>query len=237
MRKQVNAFTALVLLLSSLALPAQQDNDATAILEAARVNPLGNKIALSARLRNEAGTTPFRIVVDGAVRYEFDNPQQALILELDEKESRLSEQKGGKTSPVRPARFDEAVRGTGLSYEDLSLKFLYWKWPKIIGEETVRTRRTWKIEVQAPRGTSQYGVARLWIDKESGALLRVEGYNMQGRMVRRFEVVSAQKLDGQWMLKNMRIETLDPETGKTKSRTYLDVLGKISEEPPVPAAN
>lgn len=230
MRKQVNALSVLLGLLSSCALLAQQDNDATEILKAARVNPLGSQIALSARLRGDAGTTPFRIVVDGTVRYEFDNPQQTLILELDEKDSKLTEQSGSKSSPVRPARYDQAVRGTGISYEDLALKFLYWRWPKIIGEETVRTRRAWKIEVQAPRGTSQYGVARLWIDKESGALLRVEGYNMQGRMVRRFEVVSAQKLDGQWMLKQMRIETIDPDTRKTKSRTYLDVLGKLQED-------
>ena len=232
MRKQVNALSVLVGLLSSLILSAQQSTDATAILEAARINPLGSKIGLSARLRTDSGTTPFRVLVDGAVRYEFDNPQQTLILELNDQESRLTEQSGGKTAPVRPARFDEAVRGSGISYEDLSLRFLYWKAPKIIGEETIRTRKAWKIEVQAPRGTSQYGVARLWIDQESGALLRMEGFNMQGRRVRRFEVVSAQKLDDQWMLKNMRIETLDPETGKTKSRTYLDVLGKLPEEPP-----
>jgi negative regulator of sigma E activity len=69
-------------------------------------------------------------------------------------------------------------------------------------------------------------VARLWIDKKNGALLRVEGYDMKGRLVRNFEVVSAQKLDGQWMLKQMRIETFNPETKKTTGRTNLEVLGK-----------
>lgn len=203
--------------------------EAEAILAAARVNPLGANIALNARLRMESKTTPFRIVVDGAVRYQFADPEQELILEMKDDASVLSERTGGKASPVRPARFDNSVRGTGITYEDLALRFLYWKNPKILGEETIRSRKAWKIEIQSGGASSQYGVARLWVDKESGALLRIEGYNRDGRLLRSFEVVSAQKLDGQWMLKQMRVEMLDPETKKVINRTYLEVLGKVAE--------
>jgi hypothetical protein len=202
------------------------DPDAEAILSAARVNPLGSQIALKAQLRTGSTSTPFRIVVDGAVRYQFEKPDQELILELNEDGSVLSERTGGRTAPVKPARFDSSVRGTGVTYEDLALRFLYWKHPRILAEETVRGRKAWKIEVQSGRDSSQYGVARLWVDKESGALLRIEGYNRDGRLLRRFEVVSAQKLDGQWMLKQMRVEMLDPATKKVINRTYLEVLGR-----------
>ena len=98
--------------------------------------------------------------------------------------------------------------------------------PKVLGEDTIRSRKAWKIELQAWGTSSQYGVARLWIDQESGALLRIEGYNREGKLLRRFEVISAQKIDGQWMLKQMRVETLDPESNKILNRTYLEVLGK-----------
>jgi Outer membrane lipoprotein-sorting protein len=201
--------------------------DAEAILHAARVNPLGQSISLKARLRTDSATIPFQIVVDDAVRYRFEDPEQELILELRDDSSTLSERVGGKTAQVRPARFDDPVRGAGITYEDLSLRFLYWKNPKLLGEETIRSRKAWKIELQAARASSQYGVARLWIDQESGALLRIEGYNRDGKLFRRFEVISAQKIDGQWMLKQMRVETLDPETRKIRNRTYLEVLGKI----------
>jgi hypothetical protein len=204
--------------------------DATAILRAARINPLGQNLALKAQLRTDSGTTPFQIIVDSSVRYRFENPDQELILELRDDSASLSERVGSKTAPIRGARFDDPVRGTGITYEDLSLGFLYWKDPKILGEETIRTRKAWKIELQAGRNSSQYGVARLWIDQESGALLRIEGYNKDGRLHRRFEVISAQKIDGQWMLKQMRVETLEPETGKIVNRTYLEVLGKSSAE-------
>ena len=221
--RKPHALVALIL----FPLLGHAEPDAAAILEAARVNPLGQKITLNAQLRSGSRVTPFQIIVDGRVRYVFEKPDQELILELQDDASVLTERLGGKTAPVRPARYDDSVRGSGLTYEDLSLKFLYWKNPALIGEETIRLLPAWKIEVQAPRGgASQYGVARLWIEKKNGALLRVEGYDMKGRLVRNFEVVSAQKLDGQWMLKQMRIETFNPETKKTTGRTNLEVLGK-----------
>lgn len=205
----------------------QADPSAEEILAAARINPLGANIALKAQLRMRSGAvTPFRIVVDGAVRYLFDSPEQELILELKDDESVLSERTGGKSSPVRPARFDNSVRGTGITYEDLALRFLYWRNPKILGEETIRSFRAWKIEIQSGRDSSQYGVARLWVAKDNGALLRIEGYDRQGRKLRTFEVVSAQKVDDQWMLKQMRVEMFDPETKKLINLTYLEVLGK-----------
>ncbi|HEY5811211.1 MAG TPA: outer membrane lipoprotein-sorting protein, partial [Terrimicrobiaceae bacterium] len=190
--------------------------DAEAILRAARVNPAAREISLEARLRTASESTPFQIVVDDAVHYRFENPYQELILQLQEESSSLLERSGGKTSPVKPARYDDSVRGTGITYEDLSLKFLYWKKPKLLDEEVIRSRKAWKIEIQAGGASSQYGVARLWIDQESGALLRVEGYDKDGRLLRRFEVVSAQKIDGQWMLKQMRVESLDPESKKIR---------------------
>jgi hypothetical protein len=217
------------------ALSAHAEPDAEAILAAARVNPLGEKISLDAQLRTESKKTPFRIVVDGTVRYQFDDPEQELILELGDEASTLRERTGGKTASVRPARFDDSVRGTGLTYEDLALKFLYWKNPKLLGEEKVRTRKAWKIEIQSGRESSQYGVARVWVDQQTGALLRIEGFDRSGKKLRRFEVVSVQKLDDQGMLKSMRVELFQPDTGKLLNVTYLEVLGKA--EPPSAAGS
>ena len=204
----------------------QAEPTAQEILEAVRVNPMGQNMALNAQLRDGTKSTPFKIVVDDAVRYQFSNPEQELILKLGEDSSTLQERVGGKTAGVTPAKLDDRVRNTGVTYEDLALKFLYWKAPKLLGEETVRSLRAWKIELQSGRDSSQYGVARVWIGKDSGAILRIEGYNREGKLIRKFEVVSGQKFDDQWMLKQMRIETLDPETKKVTNRTYLEVLGK-----------
>jgi hypothetical protein len=44
-----------------------------------------------------------------------------------------------------------------------------------------------------------------------------------GKLVRRFQVVSVQKIEGRYFLKSMRIEALAPESGKTQALTYLEI--------------
>lgn len=198
------------------------------ILRTARLSPMSKQANLRAQLVGDSGKTPFTISLDrGVVTYAFTNPDQQIQLVLSEDSSELRERRGGKTAEVKPARYDEKVRGTPITYEDLSLRFLYWPRPKLVGTDIVAVQKAWKIEVQAPRGQSQYGAARLWIGQDSGALLKIEGYNAQGRPIKRFTVISGQKINGQWMLKLMRVEPLDPATGKVidSDRTYLKVLG------------
>lgn len=201
------------------------------ILAAARMNPVGQAVALRAQLRAGSVKVPFVLEVrDGAVRYLFENPSEEIQLRLEENGSVLEEVKTGGASPVAVARLDDSVRGGLITYEDLALKFLYWKNPKLLGSETVRSRDAWKIEVLSPADSSQYGAVRVWIDKASAALLRIEGYDREGKLAKRFEVVSAQKIDGQWMLKQMRVERIDPATRKTNGITYLEVLGVLEGE-------
>ena len=197
------------------------------ILAAARMNPMGAGMTLEAQLRAGSVKVPFVIEVgEGAVRYGFTSPQLDILLRLGENESTLEERRDGSKATVPISKFDDSVRGGLITYEDLALRFLYWKNPRLLESEAVRSRDAWKIEIPAPRGASQYGVVRVWIDKQSAALLRIEGYDTNGRLVKRFEVVSAQKIDDQWMLKQMRVERIDPETRKTTGITYLEVLGK-----------
>jgi len=197
------------------------------ILAAARMNPMGVGMTLEAQLRAGSVKVPFIIEVgEGAVRYGFTNPQLDILLRLGENESTLEERRDGSKSTFPVSKFDDSVRGGLITYEDLALRFLYWKNPRLLESETVRSRDAWKIEIPAPRGASQYGVVRVWIDKQSAALLRIEGYDTNGRLVKRFEVISAQKIDDQWMLKQMRVERIDPDSRKTTGITYLEVLGK-----------
>jgi len=47
----------------------------------------------------------------------------------------------------------------------------------VTGEETIRTRNCWKLELKPPSRQSQYSNVYLWVDKEGGALMRMEGYD------------------------------------------------------------
>lgn len=204
-----------------------EDPSAQEILRAARMNPMGQEIRLKAQIRQGKEKIPFRIVVeDGAVKYQFDDPAQEIQLRLSEDGAELREQIGGKSAAVKPVRNEDRIRESNITYEDLALRVLYRPYAKVLGTEILRTRNCWKIEVQGGRDNSGYAAARLWIDRSNGALMRMEGYGMDGKKVKGFEVLSAQKLDGQWMLKSMRVESFDPETHKLVDRTYLEVLDK-----------
>jgi hypothetical protein len=194
------------------------------ILASVRFQQAQQQIDLQGQLRENEKVIPFHLTQTGPViRYTFSNPDEALQLRLGENDSRLEEVTRSGVEKVAPAQFDHKVRGTGVSYEDLALKFLYWPNARMIGDDTIRTRNCWKLELKAPSRQSQYSNVFLWVDKGGGALMRMEGYDWNGQLAKRFEVVSAQKIEGRWFLKQMRIEEIQPGTGKVQVRTYLEI--------------
>jgi hypothetical protein len=217
---------SVILCIAALSTACAQTPSAEEILRVARENPMTQQAKLDARLTNDDVRIPFTITLDhGVVSYTFQKPDQTIQLVLGANNSELRERVNGKTSTVPPSRYPEKVRGTLVTYEDLALKMLYWPKPKLLGEETLRTRSTWRVEVQAPRGQSQYGAARIWIDKESGAALRIEGYDSKGQLKKRFEMTTVRKLDGKWMLNTMRVEAHDPNTQKISDLIWLKIDG------------
>ena len=194
------------------------------ILASVRLQQAQQQIDLQGQLRENEKVIPFHLTQTGPViRYTFSNPDEALQLRLGENDSRLEEVTRSGVEKVAPAQFDHKVRGTGVSYEDLALKFLYWQNARMTGEDTIRTRNCWKLELKAPSRQSQYSNVFLWVDKGGGALMRMEGYDWNGQLAKRFEVVSAQKIEGRWFLKQMRIEEIQPGTRKVQARTYLEI--------------
>src|SRR5262249_9661225 len=169
------------------------------ILESVRLRQVQQQIDLHGRLRQNEIQIPFRLIQNGSiVRYIFSNPDESLQLHFGEKDSRLEEISGEGVEKVKPAQFDRKIRDTDLTYEDLALKFLYWPDGQVLGNETIRSRYCWKLELRPPSKQSQYSHVVLWIDKSSGALMRMEGYDQKGQLAKRFEVVSAQKIEDRW---------------------------------------
>lgn len=194
------------------------------ILASVRMQEGQQQIDLQGQLRENERLVPFRLIQTGPIiRYTFSNPEEILQLRLEEDGSRLDIVTDTGTQKLAASKLDEKIRGTDVTYEDLSLKFLYWPDARVLGAENVRTRNCWKLQLHAPPHESQYANIFLWIDKNSGALMRMEGYDASGQIVKRFEVVSAQKIDNHWFLKQMRIEELQPGTNKVQSRTYLEI--------------
>jgi outer membrane lipoprotein-sorting protein len=208
----------------TLSLQAQPPPSAKDILASVRMMETQQQLDLHGQLRQNDVIVPFRLTQNGPlIRYSFTNPDEVLQLRLGEKSSRLDLVTDSGTEKFAASKLNQKIRGTSLTYEDLAFKFLYWPTARVLGEENVRTRNCWKLQLRAPSRESQYSNILLWVDKASGALMRMEGYDWNGQLVKRFEVVSAQKIDNRWFLKQMRIEELQPGTNHVLSRTYLEI--------------
>ena len=219
MRKILAVYFGLTLSVFGQPAPSAKD-----ILDSVRMIETQQQIDLQGQLRENDIVVPFRLTQNGPlIRYSFTNPDEALQLRLGEKSSRLDLVTGAGTEKFAASKLKQKIRGTGVTYEDLAFKFLYWPAARVVGEENVRTRNCWKLQLRAPSRESQYSNVLLWVDKASGALMRMEGYDWNAQLAKRFEVVSAQKIDNRWFLKQMRIEEFQPGTNHVQSRTYLEI--------------
>jgi hypothetical protein len=214
----------LLYFVSALSLYGAPVPSANEILASVRMIEARQQIDLQGQLRENDLVIPFRLIQNGPlIRYSFTNPDEVLQLRLGQNSSRLDLVTDTGTEKFAAEKLNQKIRGTSLTYEDLAFKFLYWQTARVLGEENVRTRNCWKLQLRAPSRESQYSNVLLWIDKASGALMRMEGYDWNAQIVKRFEVVSAQKIDNRWFLKQMRIEELQPGTNHAQSRTYLEI--------------
>jgi len=213
---------ALVLGAASLA-EAQDAPSAKEILRQVRLSQAAQEETLQGHLRTGGTKIPVRIVIEGStMRYDFPKPP-SLLLTFNEGGSRLQEVGKGGSGTVKGAEYATKVQGSDISYEDLSMNFLYWPDAEVIGEETRLTRKCWVVEVHPGREPSQYGTVRLWVEQKSGALLGAEAYNRAGKLARRFTVRSVQKVRGAYFLKQMRIESTAEVGGKEGTPTYLEI--------------
>jgi len=210
--------------LTAFSVFAEPTPSAKDILDSVRMIESRQQIDLQGQLRQENVVIPFRLVQNGPlIRYSFTNPDETLQLRLGENSSRLDLVTDAGTEKVGVSKLQEQIRGTIVTYGDLAFKFLYWPAARVLGEESVRTRMCWKLQLRAPSRESQYSNVLLWVDKASGALMRMEGYDWNAKLLTRFEVVSAQKIEGRWFLKQMRVEQLQPGTNHVQARAYLEI--------------
>ena len=217
-----SSFVIFLALVSSIY--AASPPSAKEILDSIRMLESRQQIDLDGQLREDEKVIPFHLTQTGPViRYSFTDPDEVLELRLGENGSRLDLVTDTGAEKFSPEKLGEKIRGTVVTYEDLALKFLYWPNARVLGDETVRTRSCWKLQVTADGRDSQYWYVLLWVDKASGALMRMEGYDSNGKLAKRFEVVSTQKIDNRWFLKQMRVEEMQPSTNKVQSRTYLEI--------------
>lgn len=164
-----------------------------------------------------------------SIRFIFDDPAQIIFLDTRNNSFALYEGIGGaEMKPVSPSKYDQTIRGTDATYDDLSMRFLYWPNAKIVKLDRVKARECWLVRVRNPSNQGAYATVDVWIDRGSGAMVKMIGYNSQGRPIRRFEVLSGKKFGDIWMVDEMRIETISPAAGgQIKSSTRMQIKSTV----------
>ena len=219
-------------LLAAMPLPARAaDPTAQELLQNVRLNQGARHCVLNGQLRYEDKISPFRLVLNGTeIRYEFTKPDQTFVLTLADKTSRLDELTKNGATPVGRSRFQEPVRGTDVTCEDLALRFLYWRDAKIIGEDPIGGVQYYMIELHPdPGANSQYTKVVAWVAKKfDGVLAKAKCYAGNDRQpVAVMTVKSSQTLpDGARFLKQMTVERMANGKPIRSEPTYLEILGE-----------
>ncbi|MCA1807907.1 MAG: outer membrane lipoprotein-sorting protein [Kiritimatiellia bacterium] len=127
-----------------------------------------------------------------------------------------------------PPPLYEHIRRTDLTWSDLALSFLWWPARALTGFDSFRGRSCYVIDLAAPAtvDAARPGeTRRIWIDEKMFVLLQME-VRENDSLVRRLTVRSFQKINGQWMVKDMEMRS--PEQAR---RTILSVDDVLSMTP------
>ena len=191
-----------------MAEPAPTANE---ILDSVRLQQSRRQIDLQGQLRQDAKIVPFHLVQNGpGVRYIFSNPDQELRLQLGDKESRLMEisRAGSEKVTPRPARPESPRNQCHLRGSGLEVPLLAERRDSGHGED----QQSGLLEIAITAAVPPIAVfQRASLGGQSGRSADADG---RLRLERSFgeavRVVSAQKINDRWYLKQMRIEQLQP---------------------------
>ncbi len=215
-----------LLLLASLARAEDaQPKTAEEILRIVRLSYALQNHKMNGELRDDATgrREPMELTMDNKVmRFRFKNaPPEIVHLDLNTEPATLYQVRPGGSSQVPAGQHGDKVRGMEFNYEDLSLGFLYWPRPQLMGEGRVSAQKCWIVRVTNPSRDGPYYVVDLYVHQASGGAAKMEAYDRNSKVVKRYQVTKVQKVEGATTLKELRIETLNPFNGDVKGRTYM----------------
>lgn len=191
----------------------------------------GNRDVMG-NIRKGRSKVPFSISARGetlAFQYKQGDAWQRFDVRIRDKNVDLLLVNGGKAQVMSPANYARTIAGTDVCYEDLSMRFLYWKGGKVIentADSRIKGRDCYIVEVPNPKpGVGQFAWVRMWVDKENGTAWQIDGYGTDGKLRKRFSITSVQKLsDGTWFFKQMKLEVRNPKNpDRTQALNYLEM--------------
>ncbi|MCE2695071.1 MAG: outer membrane lipoprotein-sorting protein [Verrucomicrobiaceae bacterium] len=214
-----------LLLAATLRAQDAQPKTAEEILSIVRRSYALQNHKMNGQLRDDATgrTEPLTLTMENQVmRFLFTNPPKEIVhLDLNTSPATLYQVRSGGSAQVEGDQFAASVRGMAFNYEDLSLRFLYWPRPQLMGEGRVSAQKCWIVRVTNPGKDGPYYVVDIYVHQGSGGAAKMEAYDRNSKVVKRYQVNKVQKVDNATVLKELKIETVNPFNGEIKGRTYM----------------
>lgn len=128
---------------------------------------------------------------------EFTNPEDKGTKYL-KKEGRLYVYSPDNEKPMLISKhmLKESMMGSDMSYEDtidnekLSARYT----PTLSGTEDQNGRKAWVLNLTAKKKTESYPKQKLWIDAETGDVLRYELYALSGAKLKEYILIKAERI-------------------------------------------
>jgi len=223
--KAILSHSLIAIFLLTFTLSVQADEKAERILKGIRLGSTLQHGKLEGHLRKNGKRTPLTLTLKGEdISFQFYNNKKwsGFLMQLKEGNARLFETHQGKVTRFPAKKIGESILNSDVTYEDLSLRFLYWKNPEIIGVEKVKMQKCDKIRLINPGKDGRYAQVIISVHQKYGALMSVAGYDAKGRLLKRFHVTELMTVGKLKTLKKMNVETYKPGTNKVTGISYLE---------------
>lgn len=220
-------FLATALLFAAVAPLHAQAPDANQMIKNIRLSATLQEFDLEGSIRGGGKKFPIGLYVrEENMQFDLKNGERFHIRLGDEKAELLTLDDSGKTRAFPTAKLIQPIAGTDITYEDLTLRFLYWPNAKLEGEENVNGADCYRIRLDNKTGQGAFGAVYVWVHKKYGAFWQIRAHDRAGKPIKEFLVNDVMQLPGKkaYTVKSMRVNTLEERGNeyRTKSVTYLD---------------
>jgi hypothetical protein len=179
---------------------------------------------LKGELTKSGKSVPFTVKFqDTLIHFSFENPKQIIRLDITDKSYRLREVTANSNKEVPPSQYSAGIRGTDLTYDDISFRYLYWPKKVLIGEEIYNTQRCHVVDLYNPARLGEYYMVRIFVHKDSGGLMRMMGFNWDGKLIKSCTAKGVMKINGATVLKSMDVIRYVPGSKKAAGETSFEL--------------
>jgi len=152
--------------------------------------------------------------------------ERAMLTRPEGKPAQIQLFEGPEQKPVPEPSYAGRIRGTDMTWMDLTLDFLWWKDVRFDDRprgESHNGRDCDILVAVPPSPIPGCSAVRIWVDRQLRCLMQVEQLGPQGDAVRRMWVQRVKKMDDRWMIRDMEIETLN---SGHRTKLFVDDVSK-----------